>query len=190
MTHALSFVSMGVEARCCPSKSTAHCRHMKRQPFLCNGCRCRGHPHCHHHRHLRCCCRLNHHRCCRCPLPSPLAIAVAVAVDLCHRHLCCIAISHHRRCCRCPRHQPLLSPSLLAIAVAISVGHHCHCPVGHFRELLPWHSKNCIQPIEAKNAHLILFCSDSGRRTDQSRMTDQVLCSNGQLQHWAARGKQ
>jgi hypothetical protein len=52
--------------------------------------------------------------------------------------------------------------------------------VGHFCELLPWHGKNCIQPIEAKNAHLILFCSDSGRCTDQSWMTDQVSSGDGQ----------
>jgi hypothetical protein len=70
----------------------------------------------------------------------------------------------------------------LAITVTIAVA--------HFQELLPWHGKNCIQPIEAKNAHLILFCLDSGRHTDQSRMTDQVSDSNGQHQHWAASGKQ
>ncbi len=126
MTHALSFVSMGVEARCCPSKSTAHCHHMKRQPFLCNGCHCRGHRHCHRHCHLHCCCWLHHHCCCRCPSPSPLAIAVAGAVNHCLHPLCCVTISHRCRHCHHPRHQPLLSLSPLAIAVAISVGHHCH----------------------------------------------------------------
>jgi hypothetical protein len=196
--HALSFVSMGVEARCCSSKSNAHCRHMKRQPFLCNGRPCRGRRHCHCRCHLHCChqlrCRRHHHCCCRCrrnhPLPFPLlsAIAVAVAVNHCRRHLCHIAVSH---CCfRRPCHRPLLSPSLLAIAVAIAVSHHrCHA-VGHFCELLPWRSKNCIQPIEAKNAHLILFCLYSGGHIDQSWITDQVSSGNGQHQRWAASGKQ
>jgi hypothetical protein len=50
----------------------------------------------------------------------------------------------------------------LAIAVAIAVVHHrCHA-VGHFRELLPWRGKNCIQPIEAKNAYLIFFVQTVG----------------------------
>jgi hypothetical protein len=160
--HALSFVSMGVEARCCPSKSTAHCHHMKRQPFLCNGCPRRGHCHCHHrhHLHCHCCCH------CNCPslLPLPSAIAIAVTINHRHCHLCRIAVSHcchHRPCCR-----PLPSPSPTAIAVAIAVGHHhCHA-VGHFQELLPWCGKNCIHPIKAKNAYLIIFCSYSGRRID------------------------
>jgi hypothetical protein len=69
----------------------------------------------------------------------------------------------------------------LAITIAVALG--------HVQELLPWRGKNCIQPIEAKNAYLILFCSDSGRRTDQSRMTDQVSSGNGQHQHWVASGK-
>jgi hypothetical protein len=100
---------------------------------------------------------------------SPSAIVVAVAVVL--------AIGH---CCLCHR-KPLQLPSPLAITVTIAVG--------HFRELLPWRGKNCIRPIEAKNAYLILFCSDCGRRTDQSRMTEQVLSGNGQHQRWAASGK-
>jgi hypothetical protein len=70
----------------------------------------------------------------------------------------------------------------LGITVAVTVG--------HFQELLPWRGKNCIQPIEAKNAYLILFCLDSWRHTDQSRMTDQVSSVNGQHQRWAASGKQ
>jgi hypothetical protein len=45
-------------------------------------------------------------------------------------------------------------------------------------------------PIEAKNAYLILFCWDSGRRIDQSRMTDQVLSGDGHHQRWAASGEQ
>ncbi len=156
LVNALSFVSMGVEARCCPSKSAAHRRHMKRQPFLCNGCphhgRCHRHCHCHlqPRRQLRRRCRRRcRHRCrrhCRrnrpSPLPLPLAIAVAVAGNHCHHHLCRVAICHC--CCRCPCHWPLPSPSLSAIAVAIAIGHHrCHA-VGHFQELLPWRGKNCI----------------------------------------------
>jgi hypothetical protein len=45
----------------------------------------------------------------------------------------------------------------LAIAVAIAISHHHRHAVGQFRELLPWRGKNCIQPIEAKIAYLILF---------------------------------
>jgi hypothetical protein len=193
LVNALSFVSMGVEARCCPSKRAAHLCHMKRQPFLCNGCPCCGRRHCHcrrrfHcHRRLRCHCR----RRCRCncncpsPLPLPSAIAIAVSVNHCRRHLCCFAISH---CChQRPCHRQS-SPS--AIAVAIAIGHHHRHAVGHFQELLPRHGKNCIQPIKAKNAYLVLLCSDSGRRIDRSRMTDQVSSSDGQHQRWAANGEQ
>ncbi len=98
-------------------------------------------------------------------LPSAIAVAVALAVGHCR-------LRHHR-----PSQLP--SPSVITIAITL----------GHFQELLPWHGKNCIRPIEAKNAHLILFCLDSGQRTDQSRMTDQVLSGNSQHQHWAASGK-
>jgi hypothetical protein len=62
--------------------------------------------------------------------------------------------------------------------------------VSHFQELLPWRNENCIQPIEANNAYLILFCSDSGLFTDQSRMFDQVLSGNGQHQRLSASGQQ
>jgi hypothetical protein len=161
-------MSMGVEARCRPSKSAAHCRHMKRQPFL-HGRPCRGRLHFHCRCHLRLqlhCrrrCRHCHHR--NCPSPLPLLWAIAeVAVNHPRCSLCRLAISH--RCCHRPCRQTLPSPSLLAIAVAIAVGHHCRHAVGHFQELLPWRGKNCIQPIEAKNAYLILFCWDSGRCID------------------------
>jgi hypothetical protein len=51
----------------------------------------------------------------------------------------------------------LPSPSWLAIAVAIAVSHHrCHA-VGHFGELLPWRSENCIQPIKQKMLTLFYF---------------------------------
>ncbi len=101
-------------------------------------------------------------------LPSAIAVTVAIALAIGHCHL------HH-----C---WPSQLPSPLAITITITDG--------HFRELLPWRGKNCIRPIEAKNAHPILFCLDSGRRTDQSRMTDQVSSSNGQHQHRAASGEQ
>jgi hypothetical protein len=126
LVNALLFVSMGVEARCCPCHSTAHCRHMKRQPCLRHCCPRHGRRHSDRRCHLCHHCRLHHHRHCRCPLPSPLAIAVAVTVDHRRRPLYCIAGRHGRHHCRRPRHWPLPSPSPLAIAVAISVGHHCH----------------------------------------------------------------
>ncbi len=152
-------MSMGVEARCSPSKSTARFCHMKRQPFL-HGHRCCGHLLCHCRCHLQLrlrCCHCCYYRChCNCPSPSPLPWAIAAdAMNHCRRHRCRVAISH---CCnRHPCHRTLLSPSLLAIAVAIAVGHHRHHAVSHFQELLPWRSKICIQPIKAKNAYLILF---------------------------------
>ncbi len=127
LLNALSFVSMGVEARCRPCHSTAHPRHMKRQPCLCHCHPCHGRRHCNRCCHLRRRhCQLHHHRRCCCPLPSPSAIAIAVAVDHHHRPLCCVAISHRCCCHRRPCHRPLPSPSPLAIAVAISVSHHCH----------------------------------------------------------------
>ncbi len=126
LVNALSFVSMGVEARCRPCHSAAHCQHMKRQPCLCHRRPCHGCCHSGCRCHLRCCCRLRcYHRCC-CPSPLPSAIAIAVAVNHSHRCLCCVAVSHcHHRCLR-PCHQPLLSPSPSAIAVSISIGHHHH----------------------------------------------------------------
>jgi hypothetical protein len=99
-------------------------------------------------------------------LLSAIAVADALAIGHCHLH----------------HHQPLQLPSPLAITVTIVVS--------HFQELLPWRSMNCIQPIEAKNAYLILLYSDSGQRIDQSRMTDQVSSGDGQHQHWAASGEQ
>jgi hypothetical protein len=182
--HALLFMSMGVEARCCPSKSTAHFRHMKRQPFLCNGCRCRGRCHCHHCCHLCRCCRLHHHCHCRCPLPLRLPSTIAAALSVASPSAIAITVSVALTIGHCRLHYwwPLQLPSLLAITVTVAVG--------HFRELLPWCGKNRIWPIEAKNAHLILFCSDGGWCTDQSRITDQVSSGNGQHQRWAASSKQ
>jgi hypothetical protein len=101
---------------------------------------------------------------------SPSAIAIAVTIAL--------AIGH----CRLHYRWPSQLQSPLAITVTIAIG--------HFRELLPWCGEYCIQPIEAKNAHLILFCLDSGQPIDQSWMTDKVSGDNGQHQHWAASGEQ
>ncbi len=100
-------------------------------------------------------------------LPSAIAVAVTVTLAVGHCRL------HHRR--------PSQFPSSLAITITVAVS--------HFQELLPWHGENCIQPVETKNAYLVLFCLDSGRRTDQSRMTDQVSSGNGQHQCWAGSSK-
>jgi hypothetical protein len=93
-------------------------------------------------------------------LPSAIAVAAALTVGHCHLH----------------HHWQLQSLSPLAITVAIAVA---HC-----QEVLPWRGENCIQTIEANNAYLILFCSDSGRRTYKSWMTDQASSSDGQHQCW------
>jgi hypothetical protein len=139
LVNVHSFVPIGVEARCCPCHSTAHCRHMKRQssllwplPLQLPSLSPSSLP---------------------TPLPSPLpiaitvavGIAVAVTVDHCHRCLCRIAISHRHHHCPCRR--PLLSLSPSAIAVAISVGHHCCHRRRPFRRVvaLAWqelHSNN------------------------------------------------
>jgi hypothetical protein len=110
-------------------------------------------------------------------LPSTITSAVSVALPSAIAIAVAIAIGHCRLC----HHWPSQFPSPLAITVAVAGG--------HFQELLPWCSKNCILPIEAKNACLIFFFFDSGLCTDQSRMTDQVSSSNCQHQHWAASGK-
>jgi hypothetical protein len=101
-------------------------------------------------------------------LPSAIAVAIAVALPIGH--------------CRLRHRWPLQLPSWLAITVTIAIS--------HFQELLPWHGENRIQTIETKNAHLILFCLDSGQCTDQSQMTDQVSSGNGQHQRWAASDEQ
>ncbi len=179
---------MGVEARCRPCHSTAHLRHMKRQPYLCHCCPCHGRCHCNRRRHLRHRCRLRRHCRCCCPLPSPLAICCCS----CRQSLLPLSLLRH--------HQPLPSPLPLpsAIAVSITVG-HCSC---HLRRASPSPSplaisKSCCLGVarnvfdQLKQSMLILFCfSDSGRCTDQSWMTDQVSSSNGRHQHWLASGKQ
>jgi hypothetical protein len=194
---ACTFVCVhGGGARCCPLKSTAHHHHIKRQPFLWLP--------------LPWLLQMPS------PLPSPppsptssLLPSPSLSPLQSQSPIAnAIVVSH----CHCGCRQPLLLPSLLrcrqpsllplplpsAIAVSVTVSHcSCHCrwpsPLPcrqlFLRELLPWHGKNCIQPIEAKNAYLTLFCSDSGRCTDQSRMTDQVSSGNGQHQHWAASSK-
>ncbi len=148
----------------------------------CCHCDCRCHLHCRcwlcHHCH--CCCH------CRCRRPLPLrslsTIAAAVSVALPSAIAIAIAVALAIGHCRLRHHWPLQLPSPLAITLTVAVG--------YFQKLLPWRNKNCIWPIEAKNAHLILFCLDSGWCTDQSQMTDQVSSGNGQHQHWAASCKQ
>ncbi len=104
LVNAHSFVSMGVEAMCCPCHSATHYRHMKRQPSLCHCCPHRGRCHCNCHCGCRLC-HIAHCRCC-CYQPSPLrslsTIAAAVSVTL---------------------------PSAIAVAVALAIGHCplCHC---------------------------------------------------------------
>jgi hypothetical protein len=143
-----------------------------------------------------------------------IAIAIAISVAVANFIAIAVAIAHCPHCWQLPLGSPstiaaaisVALPSAIAVAVALAVGHcrlHHRWPtqlpsplaitvavaVGHFRVLLPWRSKNCIQPIEAKNAYLILFCSDSGQRTDQSRMTDQVSSGDGQHQCWVVSGE-
>jgi hypothetical protein len=120
-----------------------------------------------------------HHRChWSLPLRLPLTIAAAVSIALPSAIAVAVAVALTVSHCRLRHHWPSQLPSPLAITVTIAIS--------HLQELLPWRGKNCIQPIEAKNAYLILFCSDSGRCTDQSQMTDQVSSGNGQHQRWAA----
>jgi hypothetical protein len=124
------------------------------------------------------------HRSCRRPLPLrlPSTIATAVSVALPSAIAVAVAVALAIGHCRLRHCRPSQLPSPLAITITIAVG--------HFRELLPWRGENCIQPTEAMNAHLILYCLDSGRHTDQSWMTDQVSSGNVQHQRWVARGEQ
>jgi hypothetical protein len=83
---------------------------------------------------------------------------------------------------------PSLSPSAIAVAVSIS-HHHCLC-----RRPFPRVVALARQEFNSNNISKeclpFLFCLDSGRRTDQSRMTDQTSSGNGQRQHWVASGEQ
>ncbi len=119
LRNALSFVSMGVEAKCCPCHCAANHRHMKRQPSLCRCQPCRGHCHCNHRCCLHCSCHLH---LCLLPSPLPSPIAVAVAVGHCHRGCHCLSLPPSPSCFQQPL--PLLLPSPLAIAVSVTV---CHC---------------------------------------------------------------
>ncbi len=117
LVNALSFVSMGVEARCRPCHSAAHLQHMKRQASFCHchprcwRCNCDRCCHLHHHCQLRCHCR------CLCQLPLPLAICH------CGCHQPSLPLSLLR--CHQPSLLPLPSPS--AIAVSVTIGHRsCH----------------------------------------------------------------
>jgi hypothetical protein len=128
------------------------------------------------------------------PLPSPIAVANAISHCRCGRHQPLPSLSLSR--CHQPLPLPLPSPS--AIAVSVSTG-HCSC---HLHRPSPSPSPSAISESCClgmarivfkqlkKNAHLILFCSDSGQRTNQSRMTDQASSGDCQHQHWAASSKQ
>ncbi len=108
---------MGVEARFHPSKSTAHCRHMKRQPFLCN-----DRPH----------------------VVVAIAIAIAISVTIANSVAVAVTvtvtIAHRCRRCRQPLPLQLTStitaaisvtwPSAIAVAIALAVG---HCRLHHHR---------------------------------------------------------
>jgi hypothetical protein len=134
LVNAHSFVSMGVEAMCCPCHSATHCQHMKRQPSLCHCHPCHDHRHCNCRSHLRCLhdsvavtvthcrCRCRHRRplllwlpstiaaAVSVVLPSDIAVVVAIAVVL--------AVGHfHLR-----QHRPLQLPSPLAITIACCLG--------------------------------------------------------------------
>jgi hypothetical protein len=144
LVNALFFVSMGMEARCRPCHSAAHRQQMKRQPFLCNGCPRHGCCHCNRRRHLRRHCRLRCqlrrrcHHCCRCRRRRHHRC----------RHNCCRRRRCRRRCC-CPSSSPLPS----AIAVVVSVNHHCRhlCPVA-FNHCCCRHPRHCPLPSPSPSA--------------------------------------
>jgi hypothetical protein len=164
LVNAHSFVSMGVEARCCPCHSTAHCWHMKRRPALCHCCPHCGRCHCNPRCCLRHCCCL-HCRPLPLPLPSPLPSLMPIAIAICH---CC-----HSCCCpllppsplRCRQPLPSLSPSPSVISISITVDHYsCHL---HWPSPLPLPSaiaKSCclvavrIVFKQFKQLMLTLFC--------------------------------
>ncbi len=125
-------------------------------------------------------------------LPSPLPISIAVG------HCCCglceqllpPSLLHPRQ----PSLLPLPSPLAIAISITIS---HCSCHL-YWPSPLPSPSaiseSCCLDTArivfnQLKQRMLTLFCLDSGRRTDRTRMTDQVSSSDGQHQRWAASSK-
>ena len=171
---------MGVEARCHPCHSAAHCWNMKRQSSLCHCCPCRGHHHCNCRCHLHVVANsvaiaisVAHRHCCRpLPLQLPSTIAAAISVALPSAIAVAVVLTLAVGHCRLRHHRLLQLLSPLAITITVTIG--------HFRELLPWRRENSIWPIEAKNAYLIFFCLDSGCRTDQSQRTDQVSSGDGQ----------
>jgi hypothetical protein len=111
---------MGVEARCCLSKSAAHHCHMKRQPFLCDGRPC-------HAGAITIAVAIS--------VADSIAIAVAVAVTVAVAVAIAIAIAHCRCCCRRPLPLRSLStiataisivlPSAITVTVALAIN-HCH----------------------------------------------------------------
>ncbi len=99
-------------------------------------------------------------------LPSAIAITVALAVAI----AVSVTIGH------CSRHlrQPSPLPSLLAIAKSCCFS-AARIVFRQFKQIM---------------LTLLIFCSDSGQRTDQSRMTDQALHGDDQHQRWVASSKQ
>ncbi len=143
LVNALSFVSMGVEARCCPCHSAAHLRHMKRQSFLCHCHPCHGCCHCNFHRHLCHHCGLSCHCHCHHPLPLPLVICHCG----CHRPLPLLSLL------RCRQPSPLLLPLLSAIALSVTIG-HCSC---HLHRASPLPSLSAISKSCCPGAARIVF---------------------------------
>ncbi len=125
LVNAHSCVSMGMEARCCPCHSAAHCWHMKRQPSLCHCCPPCGRCHCNPHRCLCCCCCF----CLRChrhyprPLPLKLPSNFATVVSVVLLSAIAIAIALAVGHCRLHHHWPLQLPSLWVTTVAVAIGH-------------------------------------------------------------------
>jgi hypothetical protein len=147
---------MGVEARCRPCHSAAHCRHMKRQPCLCHHHPCHGRCHCNCHCHL---CRtdsitiavaVDRCRCCQpLPLRSPSTIATTISVALLSAITVAVAIALAIGNC-CPHHRwPSQLPSPLAITVTIAVG--------HFQELLLGAARIVFDQLKQRMLTLFYF---------------------------------
>jgi hypothetical protein len=114
LVNAHSFVSMGVEARCRPCHSTAHCWHMKVPPFgivvlaMAVALQLPS---------LSLLPSLS-----PLPLPSPIAFAVAIG----HCHCSCRGPSPPPSPPRCRQPSLLPSPLPSAIAVSVTISHHSH----------------------------------------------------------------
>jgi small-conductance mechanosensitive channel len=133
------------------------------------------------------------------PVANSVAVADSVAVAVTVAIAVAVTIAH--RCCRCRRPLPLwlpstipaaifvALPSAIAVAVALAIG---HCRLHHrWLSQLPLPSaitvtmllaisESCclgaarivFNQLKQRMLTLFLFCLDSGRRIDQSRMTD------------------